>query len=111
MQTPTVRQAARWLLEALDRLVAGENVAGLHGWENALGEPAGEWVEEARHQLEVLLAATPAERQLLTNADFDADAFETVWRSNRVQEAGKHLAGAVLPKPYGPLRLNARRYH
>ncbi|MFC4519107.1 hypothetical protein [Cupriavidus pinatubonensis] len=88
---PTVRQAARWLLEALDRLTAGEDIAGFHGWENALGEPAGEWVEEARHQLEVLLAATPAERQLLTNADFDVDAFESVWHSTRVQDAGRHL--------------------
>nr|WP_315595521.1 hypothetical protein [uncultured Cupriavidus sp.] len=86
---PTVRQAARRLLDALTCLTAGTEAAGFHGWENGDGEPVGDAIEEARRELEVLLAETPHAVQLLTGADFDADAFESVWRSEAVQRAGR----------------------
>lgn len=54
----TVIDAARRLLAALDNLTAGTEAAGFHGWENGYGEPAGEAVEEARRELEVLLDAS-----------------------------------------------------
>lgn len=56
---PTVRDAAKRLLAALDNLTAGTETAGFHGWENGRGEPAGDIVEEARRELEVLLDAAP----------------------------------------------------
>lgn len=86
---PTVHQAARHLLEALDRLLAGTEARSFHGWENGYGELAGDELEEARRTLEVLLAGTPYDARLLTNADFDVDAFNRAWHSERVQTAGK----------------------
>lgn len=56
---PTVSDAAKRLLAALDNLTAGTEVSGFHGWENGRGEPAGDVVEEARRELEVLLHAAP----------------------------------------------------
>lgn len=87
---PTVRDAARRLLAALDKLTVGTEAPGFHGWENGLGEPAGDEVEEARRELEVLLAETPRQSQLLTGADFDPDAFERAWKSEAVQAAGRN---------------------
>lgn len=55
---PTLEDAARRLLAALDNLTAGTEVAGFHGWENGRGEPAGDQVEEARLELEALLTGT-----------------------------------------------------
>ena len=84
---PTVREAAARLLEATDRLLAGTETAGFHGWENGLGEPAGDYLEEVRQELEVLLASTPVQTRLITGADFDPEAFERVWMSEAVQRA------------------------
>ncbi|KWW32397.1 MULTISPECIES: hypothetical protein [Cupriavidus] len=86
---PTVRQAAKRLLVALERLSDGMEAPGFHGWENGNGDQVGDEVEEARHELEVLLAETPRASQLLTGADFDPSAFEAVWRSDAVQLAGR----------------------
>lgn len=66
-------------------------IASFHGWENGHGQPAGDAVEEARQELEVLLAETPRLMQILTGADFDPAAFEKVWRSDAVQNAGQRL--------------------
>ncbi len=88
---PTVRQVAQRLLDALDRLNAGTDAVGFHGWENGLGEPAGDQLEEVRHELEVLLAKTPAQASLLTGADFDSKEFERIWKSSEVQRAGKEF--------------------
>lgn len=86
---PTVRDAARRLLAALDKLTAGTEALGFHGWENGLGEPAGDEVEEARRELEVLLTEAPRQSRLITGADFDPDAFERVWKTEAVQKAGR----------------------
>ncbi|AVA38199.1 hypothetical protein [Cupriavidus metallidurans] len=86
---PSVRQAAKRLLVALERLTDGMEAPGFHGWENGNGDQVGDEVEEARHELEVLLAETPRASQLLTGADFDPSAFEAVWRSDAVQRAGR----------------------
>lgn len=88
-ERPTVRDAARRLLDALEKLTAGTEAPGFHGWENGHGEPAGDEVEEARRELEVLLAATPRQARLLTGAEFDPEAFERVWKSDAVQKAGR----------------------
>lgn len=88
-ERPTVRDAARRLLDALEKLTAGTEAPGFHGWENGHGEPAGDEVEEARRELEVLLAATPRQARLLTGAEFDPVAFERVWKSDAVQKAGR----------------------
>lgn len=64
---------------------------GFHGWENGLGEPAGDQLEEVRHELEVLLAKTPSQARLLTGADFDPETFERIWQSPEVQRAGKEF--------------------
>lgn len=88
---PSVRDAARRLLDALDNLTAGTEAPGFHGWENGHGEPAGDAVEEARRELEVLLAETPRQSRLLTGADFDPSAFELVWKTEAVQRAGRHF--------------------
>ncbi|GMG90247.1 hypothetical protein SGO26_09325 [Cupriavidus metallidurans] len=88
---PTVRQVAQRLLEALDRLTSGTDAVGFHGWENGLGEPAGDQLEEVRHELEVLLAKTPSQARLLTGADFDPETFERIWQSSEVQRAGKEF--------------------
>lgn len=84
---PTVRQVAVRLLAAMDRLHAGTESTSFHGWENGLGEPAGDDLEEVRHELEILLAATPAQTRLMTGADFDPESFERVWNSEAVQRA------------------------
>ncbi len=84
---PTIRQVAARLLKAMDRLHVGTESNGFHGWENGLGEPAGDDLEEVRHELEVLLAATPAQTKLITGADFDPETFERVWKSEAVQRA------------------------
>lgn len=83
---PTVRDAARRVLDALERLTAGTEAPGFHGWENGLGEPAGDELEEARRELEVLLAEAPHSTQSLTGADFDPAAFDSV----RVPSASVH---------------------
>lgn len=103
--TPTVRQVAQRLLDALDRLHAGTESQGFHGWENGLGEPAGDHLEEVRHELEVLLASTPGQSRLITGADFDPEAFERVWKSEVVQNAAtsfgwRGLAEAVWAAAY-----------
>lgn len=87
---PSVQQAAKRLLAALERLTDGLEAPGFNGWENGHGNPVGDEVEEARHELEVLLAETPRASQLLTGADFDPNAFEAVWRSDSVQRAGRN---------------------
>ncbi|MBU69005.1 MAG: hypothetical protein CL858_26795 [Cupriavidus sp.] len=84
---PTVRQVAARLLEAMDRLHVGTESNSFYGWENGLGEPAGDTLEEVRHELQILLAATPAQTKLVTGADFDPEAFERVWLSEAVQRA------------------------
>lgn len=84
---PTVRQVAVRLLKAMDRLHAGTEMKGFHGWENGLGEPSGDILEEVRHELEILLVATPAQTKLFTGADFDPEAFERAWKSEAVQRA------------------------
>lgn len=86
---PTVRDAARRLLDALEQLTAGTEAPGFHGWENGYGEPAGEALEEARRELKILLASTPHQAQLLTGADFDPAAFNEVWKRDDVQRAGR----------------------
>jgi hypothetical protein len=73
----------------LDQLTAGTEALGFHGWENGRGEPAGDAVEEARRELEVLLAETPHQSRILTGADFDPEAFERVWKTEAVQTAGR----------------------
>lgn len=88
---PTVRQAAKRLLDALDRLTAGTEAPGFHGWENGNGELVGDEVEEARRELELLLAETPRQAQILTGADFDPAAFEEVWKLEAVQSAGRNF--------------------
>lgn len=75
-QRPTVRQAAQRLLDALERLDSSDDLSEIE-------------VTEARHELSVLLAATPSAARNLTGADFDPDAFHAIWASNAVQEAGK----------------------
>lgn len=77
-QRPTVRQAAERLVQALDRLDAGTD------------DLAESEVAEARHELRVLLAATPAAARNLTGADFDPDAFQAIWTSTAVQNAGRN---------------------
>lgn len=86
---PTVRQAAKRVLDALDRLTTGTEVAGFHGWENGAGEPVGDELEEARRELEILLAETPRSMYVVAGADFDIPAFEEVWRTAAVQDAGR----------------------
>lgn len=110
---PTVRQAAKRLLVALERLTDGMEASGFHGWENGRGEPAGDAVEEALHELEVLLAETPRASRLLTGADFDPAAFEAIWRSDAVQQAGRNygfrgIAEAIWAAAFDQVRdLNA----
>lgn len=88
---PTLAQAAQRLLDALDHLAAGGEAPGFAGWENGHGEPAGDAVDAARHELRTLLARPPAVPRNLTGPEFDnAEAFEAVWRSDAVQTAGQH---------------------
>lgn len=83
---PTVRDAARRVLDALDRLTAGTEAPGFNGWENGHGEPAGDELEEARRELEVLLAEPPNSTLSPTGAEFDPAAFDSV----RVPSASVH---------------------
>nr|WP_315596072.1 hypothetical protein [uncultured Cupriavidus sp.] len=97
---PTVRQVAVRLLEAMGRLHAGTESNGFHGWENGLGEPAGDYLEDVRYELEILLASMPSQTRLFKDADFDPEAFERVWKSEAVQRAAssygwRRLAEAV----------------
>lgn len=106
---PSVRQVAGRLLAALDRLHAGTESTNFHGWENGLGEPAGDHLEEVRHELEVLLASTPSQSRLITGADFDPEAFERVWKSEAVQNAAtsfgwRGLAEAVWAAAFSEVR-------
>ncbi|WP_156545722.1 hypothetical protein [Cupriavidus sp. D384] len=43
-----------------------------------MGDPAGDDLEEVRHELKFLLASTPSPSRLITGADFDHDAFERI---------------------------------
>ncbi|EYS96636.1 hypothetical protein CF68_20070 [Cupriavidus sp. SK-4] len=84
----------------MDRLHAGTESKGVHGWENGLGEPGGDQLEEVRHELEILLASTPRQTSLITGAAFDPEAFERIWKSEAVQRAAssygwRGLADAV----------------
>lgn len=79
-RAPTLAQAARRLLDALDRLHDGDEAPGFAGWENSHGENAGDQVEEARHELAALLANAPARPVM-------SDAFERAWMSETVQTA------------------------
>ncbi|MCP3023246.1 hypothetical protein [Cupriavidus basilensis] len=79
-QTPTIEQAAKRLLDALDCLAAGS--PGFSGWENAAGDPAGDQVEDARHELRELLRRP----RVLP----DAEAFERIYRSPAVQTSGQN---------------------
>lgn len=106
---PTVRQVAVRLLAAMDRLHAGTESKGFHGWENGLGEPAGDHLEEVRHELEILLASTPSQTRIITGADFDPEAFERVWKSEAVQRAAgsfgwRGLAEAVWAAAFAEAR-------
>ncbi|WP_416046716.1 hypothetical protein [Cupriavidus basilensis] len=87
---PTLAQAAQRLLDALDHLATGGEAPGFAGWENGRGEPAGDAVDAARHELRTLLARPPVPTRNLTGPDFEDDeAFERVWRSPGVQTAGQ----------------------
>ena len=113
---PTVRDAARRVLDALERLTAGTEAPGFHGWENGHGEPAGDELEEARRELEVLLAETPHSTLILTDADFDPAAFEKVWRSEAVQLAGtkygfRGIAEAVWAAAFDNVRVPSASVH
>lgn len=111
---PTVRQVAARLLEAMDRLHTGTESDSFHGWENGLGEPAGDSLEEVRHELQILLATTPAQTKLVTGADFDPEAFERVWISETVQRAAssfgwRGLAEAVWAAAFQEAQEGAAR--
>lgn len=86
---PTIRESARRLLAALDQLCEGHEGAGFAGWENGNGEPAGDEVEAARHELRMLLGRPPCDGPL-TDGDMDEEAFERVWRSDAVRLAGEN---------------------
>jgi hypothetical protein len=75
---PTLRQSARRLLSVLERLDAGDDGAALE-------------LAEARHELEVVLASTPAQAKMLTGVELDPDAFEKVFRSTAVIQAGTNF--------------------
>ena len=79
-RAPTISQAARRLLDSLDRLVEGCEAPGFAGWENGNGVMVGDEVEEARHELRELLNQAPAIPVM-------SDAFESVWKSEAVQAA------------------------
>lgn len=110
---PNVRQAARRVLDALERLTAGTEAPGFHGWENGHGEPAGDDLEEARRELELLLSETPRAAGLLTGADFDVDAFELVFRREEVQRAARDygfrgVAEAMWAAAFDQVRADAK---
>lgn len=79
-RAPTIAQAARRLLAALDRLDEGSASPGFAGWENGNGENVGDEIEEARHELEALLSQPPVHPVM-------SDAFEHAWKSEPVQTA------------------------
>jgi len=89
VQAPTVRQAAERLLAALDNLARGSEIPGFAGWENGYGEPAGDAVDEARHELRALLARPTALYRSFTDEEFEPEIFERIWRSDEVQNAGQ----------------------
>lgn len=74
---PTIRQSAGRLLAILDRMDGGDDTAGLE-------------LAEACHELRVLLAATPRQTSILTGVDLEPEAFEKVWKSNEVLQAGRN---------------------
>ena len=91
-QAPTVAQAARRLLDALDRLTDGCDVPGFAGWENGHGESVGDEAEAARHELAAVLAmpqAEPSRDPCLTAGGELGEEFEAVYRSAEVQTAGQ----------------------
>lgn len=89
VQAPTVRQAAERLLAALDILARGSEIPGFAGWENGFGEPAGDAVDEARHELREVLARPTTLYRSFTDEEFEPEIFERIWRSSEVQDAGR----------------------
>lgn len=79
-RAPTIAQAARRLLTALDNLTAGCDTPGFAGWENGHGESVGDEVEAARHELHELLGQAPAIPVM-------SDTFEAAWKSAPVQNS------------------------
>ncbi|MCD9124007.1 hypothetical protein [Cupriavidus sp. UGS-1] len=79
---PQIEDAARRLLDALDRFCEGNEAPGFAGQENGKGEPVGDEVEELRHELRALLQLPRAELRM-------PDEFETVWSSPEVQNAAR----------------------
>lgn len=95
---PTVRQVAARLLATMDNLHAGTETTNFHGWENGLGNPAGDALEDVRIKVcardDPRLARRAGEQdlQLVAEAVWTA-AFREARRAGRAPAADETWKG------------------